>query len=353
MSKFEEELNGQVGSRDDARLLHSGPPTSMDVARLAGVSRATVSYVLNDVPNSRISKTTKERVRRAARELGYIPNEAASALRSGRSDLVLLPFFDWPYNQSSIAFLQNLALKLDELGYSVMLQFFGRGDRRATARRIASYHPVGVIILSEGLSRKDIDILKKNGVKAILAYGEVPAVSLPTIRIDFSTVGECAARYLIEKGHRHIAVIMPRDPRIAHLGKQRLQGVNRIAGRFEVQIECVNLGYDIAEAANLASIWKRGPRPSGVFTYNDDYGLMLMSALSDAGLDVPGDVALVGCDDLPYCEMVRPRLTSINFASSNLDKEIATYFDCMIKGCTPAEAPNTTVSPQVVVRESG
>src|SRR5689334_6002200 len=91
------------------------PPTSADVAQLAHVSRATVSFVLNNVWDNRVSEETRERVLKAASELGYVPHAMARSLRAGRSNLVLMPFFDWPYNLDSLSFLQQLETQLEEL----------------------------------------------------------------------------------------------------------------------------------------------------------------------------------------------------------------------------------------------
>lgn len=329
----------------------SSPPTSTDVARLAKVSRATVSYVLNDVPNSRISEATKERVLQAAAKLGYVPHEMASSLRSGRSDLVLLPFFDWPYNQGSIAFLQNLALQIEKLGYTVMIRFFGRGDKQALTRKIASFHPVGVIVVEEEISPAEIEILTRNGVQAILAYGWTQSVSIPSIGVDFAIVGERAGRYLVDKGHRDIAVIVPRDERILHLGLQRLEGVERAAKQVGARVERVDLGFNTHEAAILAKKWAAGPRPTAVFTYNDEYGLLLMSALQDIGLNIPEDIALIGCDNLPLGEMLRPRLTSVDLGSGTI-REIAAHFDRMIRG--QSHDLHARIEPEftLVIRES-
>ncbi len=321
-----------LAKNDTNTETRSRPATSMDVARLANVSRATVSYVLNEVEDAGISEATKERVRKAALELGYIPHKIASSLRSGRSDLVILPFFNWPYNQSSIGFLQELALGLDQLGYSVMLHFFGEGDRESLARKIASFHPVGVIIGSRELTRADVELLSRNGVKAILSYEDSAVPYIPSIAFDFTVVGERVIQHFIQDGHRRIAAVVPRDKRIMHLGLQRLAGLKKGEEMADIQIERVDLDYDVREADLLAVKWKKGPRPTAVFTYNDDYGLLLMGALQDVGLRIPADIALVGCDDLPLCEMVRPRLSSVNINSSLNAEYIVTRFHQRILG---------------------
>lgn len=331
----------------------SRPATSMDVARLAKVSRATVSYVLNEVEDAGISEATKEKVRQAAHELGYIPHRLASSLRSGRSDLVILPFFNWPYNQSSIGFLQQMALGLDQLGYSVMLYFFGENDRKSLGRKIASFHPEGVIVGSRELTQEDVEILSRNGVKAIFSYEKSAVPYITSIAFDFTVVGECVIQHFIEEGHQRIAAIVPKDKRILHLGLQRLEGLKRGGEKTNTQIERVDLDYDVQEAEMLAAKWKEGSRPTAVFTYNDDYGLLLMGALKDAGLKIPDDIALVGCDDLPLCEMVRPRLSSVNIHSSNNAEYIVKSFHQRIIGNEPHEILKRSSTCQLMIRESG
>jgi DNA-binding LacI/PurR family transcriptional regulator len=353
MPEIHPENNGTKSSPGKSSAARSGPPTSLDVARLAKVSRATVSYVLNDVPEARISEATRERVLQAAESLGYVPHEIASSLRSGRSDLVLLPFFDWPYNPSSIAYLQGLAQQLDLLGYTVMLRYFGQAGRASLVRKIAAFHPIGVIVGDEELTREDVEFLTRNGVKAVLAYGWSPTLTIPTIGFDFSIVGECVGQHFIKSGHRNIAAIVPRDPRILNLGLQRLAGLEKAGSQAGIQIERVDLDYDLEEAATLAARWCHGPRPSAVFTYNDDYGLLLMSALQNQELDIPKDIALVGCDDLPLCEMIRPRLSSVSIGSDTPSRAIVAYIDDMIQGRKSKSSPHIQRNCKLILRDSG
>jgi len=329
-------------------------PTSLDVARLAGVSRATVSYVLNDTPKARISEATRARVRAAAAQLGYVPHEMASALRAGRNDLVVLPFFDWPYNQSSISFLQALTAQVDSLGYAVMLRLFRQSDRAATIRKIASFHPVGMIVPADALGPEDVGVLTRNGVRTILVYtyGDTSRTTTPAVSIDFTPIGVLAAEHLVAQGHRRLAAIVPRDPRIAAIGRQRLEGVARVARARALELERVDLDFDLHQAAALAERWRRGQRPTAVFTYNDEYGLLLLRALQDAGLNVPGDVALIGCDNLSLGEWVQPRLTSIALDSSGHVALIAAHFDALLQGRASKAPLVVTTRCSLVARET-
>src|SRR5690348_9778570 len=106
------------GTGDQQKSAKPRPPTGADVARRAGVSPATVSFVLNDVPDSRIPDETRARVLAAAQELGYVPNAGASALAAGRSQLVLLPLLNMPYSQTNSIYYDHLADRLGQLGYT-------------------------------------------------------------------------------------------------------------------------------------------------------------------------------------------------------------------------------------------
>src|SRR3954453_20407331 len=109
MSETLDSLNGDSGDEvENKQIPLSRPPTSADVARLANVSRATVSFVLDNVWDNRVSEETRERVLKATEELSYVPHAMARSLRAGQSNLVLMPFFDWPHNLDSMAFLQEL-----------------------------------------------------------------------------------------------------------------------------------------------------------------------------------------------------------------------------------------------------
>ena len=328
------------------------PPTSGDVARRAGVSRATVSYVLNEVPDSRISAKTMARVREAARELGYVPHAMARSLRVGRSNLVLVPRPAIPSGPLLDSFQKNLEDRLQELGYTVILH----GDRSARgvagARLWASLRPVGVIIHTERLTRRAVEVLRRSGTTAILGLGWSPSDLVPTLVLDQVAVDGCAAEYLTARGHRRLAVVMPREPKLLDLGLMRLAGVRKMAEAKNIEVERVDLAFDPEVAAPVAARWARGPRPSAVFTYNDEYGMLLMRALLDAGVRVPADVALVGADDLPLCDLLRPRLTSVHVDAGPSARSVAETLHALIQVGRQRLAPARLMQPRVVVRES-
>jgi DNA-binding LacI/PurR family transcriptional regulator len=123
------------------------------------------------------------------------------------------------------------------------------------------------------------------------------------------------------------------------------------AGRG-VHVLRVDLAFDPAAAAHIAESWARGPRPGAVFAYNDEYAMLLLRALLDAGLRVPADVAVVGADDLPLCELLRPRLTSVHLEAISSARSVAETLDGMIKGTLRTVPPVPLLQPRIVARES-
>src|SRR5262249_53511284 len=102
-----------------------------------------------------------------------------------------------------------------------------------------------------------------------------------------------------------------------------------------------------------AQQWLQKPRPTAVFTYNDEFGMLLMRALQDAGLRVPGDIALVGADDLPLCTLLRPRLSSVYLDIQASAQAIANRLHASVIAEGPIDpTPITLDEPRIVVRES-
>jgi DNA-binding LacI/PurR family transcriptional regulator len=331
------------------------PPTSQDVAKKAQVSRATVSFVLNNTPDARISEKTRQNVLKAAAELGYVPHYAAKSLRSMQSDLVLLPFFDWPYNQDSIHFLQIFARKLDQEGFTVMHRYFGKSRGTELAARIAAMHPIGVFFESTEMAPDDIAMLRRHGVKALFAmdYGERKYADLPSIVIDFTEAGRLVAEHFIGEGHRRIGVVVPEDPRIRSMGVQRYEGIRRTAEQAGVSVDRFDLDFSLDSAASLVESWRSKGPPSALFTYNDEFGMLFMRVLKDHGFAIPGDIALVGCDDLPMCVLLSPRLSSVSMGMTDSADGIAEEFIKLIRNPDLSDPVLSRPNFELVIRESG
>lgn len=236
--------------------LQRSVPTSADVARLAGVSRATVSYVLNNTSAVRISEPTRRRVHEAAKELGYVPHAAARSLRAGHSRLVLMPTPNVPIGPLYSQFINEIQWALSRLDYTVVQHggFGLRGDD--AARAWAELRPVAVIVPGVGIGPQGVAVLKRSGAKAVVTLTPEPVEGAHALILDHAGVGHSAGRHLVERGRRRIGVVVPEEPGFGVFSQPRLAGVRRAVQGTEATVTELPLAYDEAAAARLARDWR-------------------------------------------------------------------------------------------------
>lgn len=317
------------------------------MARAAGVSQATVSYVLNDSPNARVSEQTRQRVREAAVRLGYVPDQSARTLRTGHSGLVLVPLAPARTGRLVADLLDDMGEEFTARGYT-LVQY---GERHlkgvAAAKAWAALRPVAIVVDAARLTRASVDLLKASGTRALVGFAEGPSPLVPAVVMDHEIIGACAARHLLDTGRTRLAAIVPREEGIDSMGVGRWKGVRRHAP----DAERIDLAFSEEEAAKLAA---RADLPDGIFAYNDEYAMLLISALQDAGVRVPEDVAVVGADDLPLASLMRPKLTTVHFDATATPGELVAIIDEIVRGERQA-APGAVMnlfSARLVVRDS-
>ncbi|MFJ6782508.1 LacI family DNA-binding transcriptional regulator [Streptomyces yangpuensis] len=323
-------------------------PTSADVARRAGVSRATVSYVLNNAEAVRISEPTRRRVREAAEELGYVPHAAARSLRAGHTRIVLLPTPHVPIGPLYSTFLNELQWALRRLDYTVV-QYgsLGLGGDEAV-RAWAELRPVAVISLGEiTLSSHNVATLKRAGARAVITMGPVGVPGAHALVMDQQEVGARAAAHLVGRGRRRIGVVVPREEGMELFSAPRLAGARRVAG---AEVEALPMAYSEESAAELAGRW-RGLRLDAAFAYNDEYAMLLMRALQDEGLRVPEEVAVIGADDLLIGRLLRPRLSTVRIEMPTGD-HLASLVDRAVREPSEVTERHDLMTAEAVHRES-
>ncbi|MFD0549680.1 LacI family DNA-binding transcriptional regulator [Streptomyces rectiviolaceus] len=332
------------------------PPTSTSVARYAGVSRATVSYVLNGLAAGRVSAATQEKVRVAAEELGYVPHAAARSLRSGSSGLVLIavPADTVPaYGSLFTGFVAAFQTELQAYGHTGVLHGARTGGApQAAARAWAELRPAAVIAtIGAPLDEASVETLKRSGTSAVVSYGPPPAPGAHGIAMDQEEVGAVAGAHLLAGGRRRIGVVVPLEHGLGMFSTPRLEGVRAAAAACPgARVEPVELAYTEESAAELAARW-RDLDLDAVFAYNDEYAMLLMRALQDAGIDVPGEVAVVGADDLLLGRLLRPRLTSVRIELPP-PAEVAALVDRLIREPETPPAVHRRSTAHIEARES-
>ncbi|MFG2309281.1 LacI family DNA-binding transcriptional regulator [Streptomyces sp. NPDC048566] len=325
-------------------------PTSADVARLAGVSRATVSYVLNDARAVRISEPTRRRVRAAAEELGYVPHAAARSLRSGHSRMVLVPAPAASTGFLYHRFFAELQAALGRLDYTVV-QYGGGGLRGDEAARAwAELRPVAVLVPGGGLGPRGVAVLRRAGVRAVVTLGPERVEGAHALLMDHERVGRAAGEHLLARGRRAVGVVLPGEPGLEIFSAPRLAGVRHALAGSGATVTELPLPYEEEAAAALAGRW-RSLGLDAVFAYNDEYAMLLMRALQDEGVSVPGRTAVVGADDLVLGRLLRPRLTTVHLELPSA-RDLAALVDRAVS--EPGRGPQThdVLGARVVHRAS-
>ncbi|MFD7554875.1 LacI family DNA-binding transcriptional regulator [Streptomyces sp. NPDC059835] len=313
--------------------------TSADVARLAGVSRATVSFVLNDTQGHRVSANTRARVLDAAKQLGYVPHAAARSLRAGRSNLVLMPSSISAIGRLVSDWVDELHSELDRHGYTAVLHAGRFADPLDAARAWAELRPAAVVALDgDRFTPQAAELLARAGVRGLLAFAARPVAGVHTIGLEGADIGATAAEHLIARGRTRIGVVMPMERGLGTLAQPRLAGAESVAARHMATVTPVELAYTTESATAVARRW-RSLGLDAVFAYNDEYATLLMHALRAEGIAVPEDVAVVGSDDLVLSSLQQPPLTTIRLELPSPALIAETVHELVESGTAPVVPP--------------
>jgi DNA-binding LacI/PurR family transcriptional regulator len=283
----------------------SGPATAADVAAVAGVSRTTVSHILNG-RGDRFPASTRDRVLAAAKELDYRPSPAGRNLVNGRSDTVVVvaPNTTWgPNLQDSV---EQVARDVEPFGGTAFVRFVGAEEGSATVSSILTLRPLAVVDLGV-LTPADRQRLADHGVSTVPS-----TTSIEANRGLDRTIAEMQLRELTRAGDRTIYFGALSDTRLDQYGPGRfahLVDLRREAGLPEPVWIDIPLDLDRATSA-VAAIADDGP--IGFACYNDDVALAVLAAARRVGRRTPEDVAVVGVDHSPVGQLWSPPLTTID-----------------------------------------
>jgi len=283
--------------------------TIYDVASRAGVSIATVSRALN-APQA-VNVATLQRIQEAIDELGFVPKAEASARarRIHRQIGVLAPFF--MHYPSFTQRLRGVAGALLDTGFELVVYNVDTPDH---ARSYLHTLPVtqrldGLLIISLMLSDREAMRLLQHRLPTVLIEGAHPQVA--TVEIDNVGGGEIAAEYLVQKGHRHIGFVGG-DRQLPGYAigtsELRFQGFASALLRHAIRPMLPGFAPHSAthEEARLQThdLLQRPERPTAIFAGNDTLALGVLKAAREAGLTVPGDLAVLGFDDADFAEYI-------------------------------------------------
>lgn len=332
--------------------------TSIDVARKAGVSRTTVSYVLNENGNrnGHVSDETRSKVLQAAQELGYSIHRSARALRKGLSDEICV-IVDLPLTIHRTELFVSVQQHAFHNGYPSVV-YFSHGlsseQLNQLLLEIFARRPIGIFATARSITSENIALARRMKINNIVLYSVKPIAYARTIVLPTRPAGYLAARHLLERGHRHLALLHPADPLHEYGFQQRLEGMRTAIAEFPgAKLSIFPLHFTLSDAhAVVDKYLTQAHRPTGIYAYNDEYALLLLGALIDKGVQVPQDVAVVGTDNISLGELVRPTLTTINFDAISLGKRAVEMLLSTYRGQPLAQEFSSPMMPQLVPRGS-
>lgn len=325
--------------------------TSLDVARLAGVSQSAVSRVFT--PGSSASPAMREAVLEAARKLNYVPNTLARSLSTQRSNIVALMIGD-TQNSAYSALLAEACRRIEQLGKHVLL--FNSPDPERfdnVLLEMLQYQVDAIVIAAASMSSRMAVLCLDRGIPVVMLARAVPGLPVHTIRCDDAQGGEDAARVLAEGGRGRFGVIL--GDQDTSTNRERLAGYLRGLERTGVDLQsvaqaCGDYTYEGGYRAAIELMRLPEP-PDSVFCLTDLMALGAIDAMrSELGLRIPEDVAVFGFDDIAEAGRAA-------YSVSTIREPFAEMMDHMVRlidpsGERPSESELVLIKGEVVLRNS-
>lgn len=273
--------------------------TSEDVARRAGLSRATVSQVLNG-HSQRFAPETAQRVLQAAKELDYEPSAAGRMLRTGSSDFVIALVPNTTFGSNLQDIFETVTDLLAEKGLTLVLRLSTQSPS-SLDRILAGMRPRAVLSLQPFTDAE----------REVLSEREVPGFDTTTGGDLNYAIGRIQAEHLVARGYQRIAFAHLRDSRLDPYGTDRELAVSDVCSNAGLPAPAViGLGIDLGDAAAALDALQPG---YGIACYNDDIAITLLTAATQRGWHVPSDIGLLGMDHTPLSQVTNPRLTTVGY----------------------------------------
>ncbi|WP_433618474.1 LacI family DNA-binding transcriptional regulator [Paenibacillus cellulositrophicus] len=319
-----------------------------DVAKKSGLSVVTVSRVLNGAETVR--EKNRQKVLDAIKELGYHPNAAARSLARGKTGIIGLivttlqdSFFD--------AVVKELNEVLALHGYYLAISVSTGIGSDESHYLIQEDRVDGLILLSPMEEDNYIVELKKRGIPYVLIDNQKPENDNFSVTIDNFKGGYAAASHLLDNGYTSIAHLCGQE--MFRSTRERRDGfMQALSERGLAPFEIVNGDFEIRFGYETAVRWlKKGQLPQAVFAGDDNIALGVVNALMEAGVQVPGQVAVVGYDDQTISSQLHPYLTTVRQPADRIGIAAADMLLKRIDG-TMKRGANLKIDPELIVRES-
>lgn len=326
---------------------------------MAGVSRTTVSLVLNNVRSIQISPETRQKVLDAANELGYVPDATAQALARRRTKLIGLVLTRTQHHIATDAFLpriiSGLLTSAKKQNVRILVDWMETEHPDSAYFELARAKRIdGMILSTPRLDDRALKALEKVDVPTVL-MGKIDGLNLPFIDVDNLKAAEKATAYMLELGHRAIACISS-APREYTATPERVGGYQNALTKAGIPIN-ENLiryadfdpksGYDC-----MQSLLQSGESFTAVFVASDNVAIGAKAALREANLRVPDDISLVGFDDIPWAQYSDPPLTTIKLPAELLAQSACELLLDLIQDGNAGQSHQMVLDTELIIRKS-
>jgi len=333
--------------------------TSQDVANRAGVSRTTVSLVLNNVKEAQISDETRKKVLQAASELDYHPDASARRLVQGRSQVIGFVERHSPFQNFADAFMAEVLRGLHEVArqhhYHILFEPTSekRNAENDFLQLIRERHADGIVL--SGPRFDDQQFFRQLADNApIVLQGRLPGCQIPSVDVDNVGGARLATEHLLGLGHRRIGMITngplaytaAADRRSGYLSALRDSGIESEPGMIQTGAFSPESGYHA-----MQRLLDQVPQLEAVFVASDVVAIGAIEAARQADLRIPEDLAVVGFDDIPWSAYINPPLTTVRLPAYSLGWK-AGYLLIQLLNQEEIEETTLLLETQLIVRES-
>jgi alanine racemase len=321
------------------------------VAKIAKVSVATVSRVLNNAEN--VAPKTRHKVKEAIEQANYVPNMLARNFRTSKSQSILVILT----NISNLFYLEivhGISEYAGEQGYDILLsETNGTLSKQIDGlKKVKNRIADGAILLESTVHDDALLMLEKsNPVVLCCTYND--EIDLPFVKVDDEKGGYIAAKALLEAGRKNLAFIGTSDKSIYN--RERKKGFLKALNEYDINnyhiIENTPLSFEGGRKA-VSRIIETGNDIDGIFSVSDMLAIGAMSAIKEKGLYIPDDISLIGYDNIELCDIVNPSLTSVNQPAYKMGQETARLLIEQIKDKNMQDARNIIFQPELIKRKS-
>jgi len=325
------------------------PPTMKDVARRCGVAESTVSRVLSGTKF--VAPATRATVERVMQELNFHRDSHASRLASGRSNFLGLVISDIenPFYPGLIKSFETAALAS---GFEVLLATTNYDPARTEQafRKMLENKTPAVAVMTSRVDTSMAERLAESGVVSVFLDSEGPGPRKSNIRLDYAQGASEAVRYLHTLGHRRFALIAGPQDRPSHAAYR--QSLELALKELDLKLHVIEGKNDAASGAEAAKrLLTLANPPTAVLCSNDVTALGAIRSFFGCGLQVPGDVSVVGADNIPFATLSHPPLTTVSIPRERLGTVAFELLKEML--AKPRRTGTESILPtDLVIRES-